>query len=99
MNYQIRLLLISTILSLLTIKPLTISATNTVSHLLTSLHSLTLNQLAVHMDTQSISVLSYPVLNVPNTFTVALIAVAIQTVSSNAKFSVYVTVLRSRSVI
>ena len=99
MNYQIRLLLNSTILGLLTIKPLTISATNIVSQLLTSLNSATLNHFAVNSDTQSISALSYPVLNVPNTFTVVLIAVAIPTASSNAKFGVYVTLLRSRSVI
>jgi len=48
MNYQIRLLLNSTILGLLTIKPFTISAINIVSHLLTSLNSATLNQFAVN---------------------------------------------------
>ena len=52
MNYQIRLLLNSTILGLLTIKPFTISAINIVSHPLTSLNSATLNQFAVNSDTQ-----------------------------------------------
>jgi len=99
MTYEINLLLNSTILGLLTIKLFTISAINIDSLLLTSLNSATLNQFAVNSDTQSIFVLSYPALNVPNTFTAVLITVAISTASSNAKFGVHVTLLRSHPVI
>ena len=52
MNYKINLLLNSTILSLLTIKPFIISAINIVSHILTSTHSATLNQFALISETQ-----------------------------------------------
>jgi hypothetical protein len=73
MNYRINLLLNSITLGLLTIKPITISVINIVSHLLTSLDTANSNQFAVNRNTQSIFVLSYPVLNVPNTFTMVLL--------------------------
>jgi len=66
-------------------KSFTISDINIISHILTSLHFATLSQFAVISDTQTIFVLSYPVLNVPNTCTAVLIAVATPTASSNAR--------------
>ena len=99
MNFKINLLLTSIIVGLLTIKQFSLSAINFVSHHLTSLNSATLNQFGVKSDTQSIFILSHPALNIPNTFTAVLRAVAIPTAPSNAQFDVYVTLLRSRSVI